>query len=160
MFFKRRKIKREKIEETKKKMLELFKNNIDNSDNYNLVYGYHKEFFNEIGDFIYTSLVIGYDLKNLELIIISTDKDFSRVQNIIRLTKKDFTKAIFSKNLEEYIIYFNKKKQDKISFSLITKNYIDIDILAFIEQESEVEDFKDFYQDFKRIPRFKRRKEK
>ena len=160
MLFKRKKIRQEKIKETKQKMLELFKSNVDESDNYNLVYGYHREFVNEIEDFVYTSLVIGYDTTNLELVILSTDKNFSSANNIIKLTRKDFTKAIFSKNLEQYTIYLTSKKQDNITFSLITENYIDVDILAFIEQENEVEDFKDFYQDFKRKPRDKNKKKK
>jgi len=148
----------EKIKATKEKIKELFGSIIDNSDNYNLVYGYHREFSDNLEDYLYTSLIIGYDIDALELIIIETDKDFLEVSNIIKLKKSDFTKAIFNNNLDEYIIYLNKKKRDKICFSLISENYIDTDILAFIEQENEIEDFKDFYQEFKRKPRVKLKK--
>ena len=160
MFFKRKKIKQQKIKENKQKMRELFASNIEKSDNYNLVYGYNREFSKDVADYIYTSLIIGYDNDNWHLIILETDKDFLNVKNIIKLKKSDFSKATYNKNLEEYVIYLNRKKQDNIKFSLINENYIDIDILAFIEQEIEVEDFKDFYQEFKRKPRIKSKKNK
>lgn len=157
MLFKRKKIKLEKVEITKNKMRELFKNNVDNYEEYNLVYAYDRDFNTEINDYIYRSLILGYNEDSMNLIIIETDKDIDSVYNIIKLSKKDFTKAIYNKNLDEYIIYLNNKKNDKIEFSLINENYIDVDILAFIEQEREVEDFKDFFSEFKRKPRLRKK---
>ena len=159
MFFKRKKIKLEKIEITKNKMRELFKNNVDNYEEYNLVYAYDRDFNTDINDYIYRSLILGYNEEAMNLIIIETDKDIESVYNKIKLSKKDFTKAIYNKNLDEYVIYLNNKKTNKIEFSLINENYIDIDILAFIEQASEIEDFKDFFMEFKRKSRL-RKKEK
>ena len=159
MFFKRKKIKLEKIEITKNKMRELFKNNVDNHEEYNLVYAYDRDFNTDINDYIYRSLILGYNEEAMNLIIIETDKDIESVYNKIKLSKKDFTKAIYNKNLDEYVIYLNNKKTNKIEFSLINENYIDIDILAFIEQASEIEDFKDFFMEFKRKSRL-RKKEK
>ena len=157
MFFKRRKMKQERIKESKNKMLKLFKENVEEADNYKLVYGYSRIFSFELKDYIYKCLIIGYDINNLKLIIIETDKDFKKVNQITSLSKKDFTKAIYSSNLDEYIIYLNKKK-DNLKFSLIKENHIDIDILAYIEQDYEIEDFKDFYQEFKRKPKVRKKK--
>ena len=158
MLLKRKKIREEKVNKTKENMLEFFKNNMENYDKYNLVYGYNRDFSNEIMDYIYTSLVIGYDIENLELIIIETDKDFNEVFNITKLKRNNFTKAIYSPNLEEYRIYLSKKKKNCLKFNLVKENYIDIDILAFIEQEFEIEDFNDFYLEFKRKPHIKKKK--
>ncbi|MBQ8892392.1 MAG: hypothetical protein IJ068_05995 [Bacilli bacterium] len=158
MLFKRKKIRLEKIKHTKENIKKIFKENIEDYENYNLVYAYNREFDLEVNDYIYTSLILGYDTDNMRLIILEVDKEFQNVFNIIKLCKKDFTKAIYSKQMDEYIIYLNNKKSDKINFSLITENYIDTDILAFIEQSTEVDDFKDFYLDFKRKSRLKKNK--
>ena len=158
MLFKRKKIKYEKVLETKQKMKELFSKTINDEKEYNLVYAYNRDFNLEINDYTYTSLILGFNEEDNKLIIIETDKDFTDTYNVLKITKKDFTKVIYNKNLDEYIMYLNKKKTNKIRFSLIEKNYLDIDILAFIEQSSEIEDFKDFYSEFKRKPR--RQKEK
>ena len=160
MLFKRKKIRQQKVLETKEKMRELFLKNINDDYEYNLVYAYNRDFNLEIGDYTYTSLIIGYTEEQEKLIIIETDKDFKEAYNVLKITKKDFTKAIYNNNLDEYTLYLNKKKTNKIKFSLINENYIDIDILAFIEQEAEIEDFKDFYREFKRKPRILKRGKK
>ena len=160
MFFKRKKMKIEKILETKRKMQELFSKTINDDKEYNLVYAYYRDFDLQINDYTYTSLILGYNEDENKLIIIETDKDFKNTYNTIKITKKDFTKAIHNKNLDEYIIYLNKKKTNKIKFSLIEKNYLDIDILAFIEQLDEVENFKDFFSEFKRKPRLIKKEDK
>ena len=156
MLFKRKKLKLEKINKTKENMQKIFSKNIKDFENYNLVYAYNREFDLELNDYTYTSLILGYDIDNMVLVILEVDKDLKEVFNIIKLTKKDFTKAVYSKQMDEYVIYLSNKKSDKINFSLITENYIDIDILAYIEQSSEVEDFKDFYLDFKRKKRYEK----
>ena len=158
--FKRKKIKMEKVLETKRKMKELFLSKITDDKEYELVYGYNRDFNLEINDYAYTSLILGFNQEENKLIIIETDKDFSNAYNVIKINKKDFTKAIYNKNLDEYIMYLNKKKTNKIKFSLIEKNYLDVDILAFIEQVSEIEDFKDFFSEFKRKPRIHRKESK
>ncbi len=160
MFFKRKKIKMEKVLETKEKMKKIFSKNIDDSENYNLLYAYNRDFNLEINDYVYTSLIIGYNQELEKLIIIETDKDLKESYNILKLTKKSFTKATYNKNLEECTIYLNNKKIDKIRFSLLEENYLDTDILAFIKQDDEVEDFKDFYMDFKRKPRLRQKEKK
>lgn len=159
MFFKRKKIKKEKVLETKQKMKDLFSKNI-NEEEYNLVYAYNRDFNLEINDYTYTSLILGYNEDQDKLIIIETDKEFNNSYNLLKLTKKSFTKATYNKNLDEYTFYLNNKKINKIKFSLIEENYIDTDILAFIEQESEVEDFKDFFMEFKRKPRLRQKEKK
>ena len=153
MLFKRKKLKLEKINNTKESIKKIFEDNIEDSFNYNLIYAYNRDFDLKISDYIYTSIILGYDVDNMKLIIMEVDKDFTEVFNIIKLGKKDFTKAVYSKTMDEYIIYLNNKKTDKINFSLINENYLDTDILAYIEQSAEIEDFKDFYTDFKRKPR-------
>ena len=158
MFFKRKKMRLERIKKTKKSIQKIFSENIEDYENYSLIYGYNRDFDTTINDYIYTSLIIGYDNSKMKLIIMEVDKEFKEVYNIIKLTKKDFFKAVYNKSMDEYIIYLNSKKTDKINFSLIIENYIDVDILAYIEQSIEIEDFKDFYDEFKRKPRKKKEK--
>ena len=150
MFSKRKKNKIERINKTKEKMQDLFKKVIKQYKDYNLVYAYNRDFNLEINDYVYTSIVIGYNVDNMKLVIIETNKEFDEVYSILKLTRDDFTKASYNINLDEYVIYFGSKKNDKVRFSLISENYIDVDILAYIEQMTEIEDFKDFFQEFKR----------
>ena len=160
MFFKRKKLKKQKVLETKKQMKDLFYKKISDEIEYNLVYAYNRDFNVDLNDYTYTSLILGYNEDLEKLIIIETDKDFSNSYNILKLTKKNFTKAIYNKNLDEYTIYLNNKKTNKIRFSLIEENYLDKDILAFIKQVSEVEDFKDFFNEFKRKPHLRQKEKK
>ena len=160
MFFKRKKIKIEKVLETKRKIKELFYKNIETEEEYKLLYAYNRDFNLEIGDYTYTSLILGYNEELEKLIIIETDKDLKEIYNTLKLTKKSFTKATYNKNLDECTIYLINKKNNKIRFSLLEENYLDTDILAFIEQESEVDSFKDFYMEFKRKPRLRQKEKK
>ena len=160
MFFKRKKLKKQKVLETKKQMKDLFYKKISDEIEYNLVYAYNRDFNVDLNDYTYTSLILGYNEDLEKLIIIETDKDFNNSYNILKLTKKNFTKAIYNKNLDEYTIYLNNKKTNKIRFSLIEENYLDTDILAFIKQVSEVEDFKDFFNEFKRKPHLRQKEKK
>ena len=148
MLFNKKKLREEKIKFTKEKMQKLFKDTIHDND-YSLVYGYNRDFDNKLGDYTYTSLIIAYNEKDMNLIIIETNKEIDEAYNVIKLTRDDLKKASVN-SLDEYIIYLNNKQKSKLKFSLLDKNYIDIDILAYIEQSEEIEYFRDFFIDFKR----------
>ena len=151
MLFKKRKKREEKVLETKKKMQELFSQEIEDSDSYNLIYAYNQVFNPKINDYTYNSMVLGYKDDNV-LVILETDKELKDIYSVRKITKENFKKATHNIRNDTYTIYLDNKKKDKIKFITVEKNYIDVDILAFIEQEIEVEEFKEFFQEFRIKP--------
>lgn len=148
--FNKRKLRKEQDKKTKLKMKELFENNIEDfDDNYRLLYGYSMSLNQKTSTYIYTSLVIAYNEFDMKLIILETDKDFKDVTRIIKLKKNSFKKAEYNKSMVRFKIYLSDKKNEIIEFYLIDKNFED-DILSFINQEDDIEDFEDFFNDFKR----------
>ena len=160
--FKRKKIRQEKVKKTKEKMKELFINSIDDNENYELIYAYNTNLKHgkRIEEYIYNSFIIGYRLDDMSLIIIDTDKYFNESKKITKLKREDFKRATCNKGLNTYTIYFSDKKNDFFEFSPIIKNYEDEDILAFIEQEIEIDDFYEFFIEFKRKPHINLRQKK
>lgn len=154
--FNKRKLRKEQDKKTKLKMKELFENNIEDfDDNYRLLYGYSMSLNQKTSTYIYTSLVIAYNEFDMKLIILETDKDFKDVTRIIKLKKNSFKKAEYNKGIARFKIYLSDKKNEIIEFYLIDKNFED-DILSFINQEDDIEDFEDFFNDFKRKKNIKK----
>ena len=61
---------------------------------------------------------------------------------------------------KNYHIFFCKPTLTDFVMGNVLKNYEDEDLLAFINQEDEVEDFKDFFIEFKRKPYVREKKKK
>lgn len=136
-----------KSQQTKNLMKELFINNIHDNENYNLLYAYNS--YIEKNEYIYISYIIGYRESDMSLIVANTDNKLTKISKVIKYENEKIEKATYSKSKNLYTIY-NPNKKDLISFIPVIKNYEDDDILAFIEQEEEIEDFKDFFSEFKR----------
>ncbi len=151
----KKKEKEKEILKTKDKMLNLFKNTITDYQDYKILYAYNS--YLENGSYKYQSLIIAYRQSDFSLIIIETDKNFKESFNTITLKRGDFSKSSYSKNTNTYRFYVD---DDPIIFSIIDKNYKDTDILALIDQEIEMDDFYEFYIDFKKKPRLRKRKKK
>ena len=149
MLFKKRKLRNNKIEENKFKMRRLFSKEIDDSDTYNLILAYSTFFNPKIKDYTYNNLILGY--KNDDtLVVMETNKELSDVYSIRVIDKNSFKKASYNLSQELFKIYFSNK--ECLKFTLIEKNYIDVDLLPLIEQEIEVDEFKDFFFEFRIKP--------
>ena len=146
--FKKRKLRIIQIEETKRKMKELFDKKVKDNENYNLLYAYTTNL--EQYGYIYQSKIIAYRVEDLSLIILDTDKDFKKVQQLKKYKRGEFRKAGYNKVKDTYYIEKNELKTAREEFILISKNYYDDDILAIINQEDNIDDFMDFFMEFKR----------
>ena len=158
IFFRKRKIREQKIKETKLKMQNLFEKKVKDFENYKLLYGYTTTL--EKNGYTYQSKIIAYREEDMSLIILDTDKDFKKVMHIHKFKKGEFHKASYSKTKDIYSIEKSELKSDKEQFIIIFKNYEDEDLLAFIDQEDEVEEFKDFFIEFKKKPHLLQKKKK
>ena len=158
LFFKKRKIREQKVNETKEKMKTLFEKKVKDYENYNLLYGY-KEILEKNG-YTYQSKIIAYREEDMTIIVLDTDKDFKKVMHLRKYKKGDFKKASYSKTKDTYFIEKTELKSDKEEFILVLKNYEDEDLIAFINQENEIENFKDFFAIFKVKPRVKKEAKK
>ena len=157
MFFNKKKMRKEKVKETKEKMKTLFEKKVKDFENYKLLYGYKETL--ERNGYTYQSKIIAYREDDLTIIILDTDKDFKKVKHLKKYKKGEFKKASYSKGKDLYTIEKTELKSDKEEFTLISKNYEDEDLIAFISQEDEIEDFKEFFQEFKHKPIIKVKKD-
>ena len=148
LFFKKRKIREQKIKETKEKMQKLFSKKVKDFENYHLLYGYTTNL--EKNGYTYQSKIIAYREDDMSIIVLYTDKDFKKVMHLRKFKKGDFKKASYSKVKDTYCIEKSELKSDREEFVIVLKNYDDEDLLAFINQEDEIDDFKDFFIDFKK----------
>ena len=148
ILFKKRKLRVKKLEETKQKMKELFEKKVKDFENYNLLYGYTATL--ESYGYIYQSKIIAYREKDMTLIVLDTDKDFKKVYNLKKFKRGEFKRASYNKVKDTYYIEKNELKSSREKFIIIDKNYEDDDILAFINQEDDIDDFIDFFLEFKR----------
>ena len=155
-FFNKRKLRMKKVEENKQKMYDLFVKKIKDSENYNLLYGYTTT-LNQYG-YSYQSKIIAYREKDMSLIVLDTDKDFKKAQNFKKYKQGQFKKAYYNKSTDTYYIEKTDLKSDREKFIIIDKNYDDEDIVAIINQEDELEDFIDFFLEFKRKVKTKKNK--
>lgn len=151
IFFKKRKERKEKSLKTKELMKKLFTDNVSDNDGYKLIYAYYSYLTkkNNIEDYYYDSMVVGYRESDMSIIVLNTNKEFTTVFKNTKYIKDKIEKASYSPSKDLYTIYKTNKKS-LISFTPIAKNFDDGDILAVIEQEDELEDFKDFFGDFKK----------
>ena len=156
IFFRKKKIREQKVKETKLKIHELFEKKVKDFENYNLLYGYTTTL--EKNGYSYQSKIIAYREEDMSLIILDTDKDFKKVMHIHKYKKGEFKKASYSKSKDLYSIEKSELKSDKEQFILVLNNYEDEDLLAIIEQEDEIEDFKEFFIEFKRKPYLRKKK--
>ena len=155
MFFsKKRKLIDKQIEETKNKMQDLFIKKVKDNDNYHLLYAYTTTL--EKYGYVYYSKIIAYREDDMSLLVLDTDKDFKKVQQVKKYKRGEFRKAGYNKSKEKYFIEKSYLKSKREEFIIIEKNYDDDDILAIINQEDELDDFLDFFLEFKR--RVKNRK--
>lgn len=154
ILFKKRKLRLKKVEETKEKMHELFNKKIKDNENYNLLYGYATT-LQDFG-YVYQSKIIAYREEDMTLLILDVDKDFKKVQNLKKYKQGEFKKGYYNKSKDTYYIEKTDLKSDREKFILIDKNYGDEDILAIINQEDDIEDFIDFFLEFKRKIRSKK----
>ena len=146
--FKKRKLRIQRNEETKQKMKELFEKKVMDYENYNLLYGYTAT-LGRYG-YIYQGKIIAYREDDMTLIILYVDKDFKKVQSLKKYKRGEFKKANYNKVKDTYYIEKDELKSNREKFIIIDKNYEDDDILAFINQEDDIEDFIDFFLEFKR----------
>lgn len=154
VFFKKRKLRLKKIEETKQKMQALFVKKIKDNENYNLLYAYTTS-LDSVG-YTYQNKIIAYRVTDMTLIVIDTDKDFKKAQNLKKFKQGEFKKASYNNSRDTYYIEKNDLKSDRENFIIIDKNYGDEDILAIINQEDDINDFMDFFLEFKRKTRRKK----
>ena len=147
-FLKKRRIREQKINETKEKMRELFSKKVKDSDNYNLLYAYTTSL--EKNGYVYQSKIIGYYNDSMTMIILYTDKDFKKVKHLCKFKTGEFKKASYSKAKDIYSIEKSDLKSDREEFTIVLKNYDDEDLLAYINQEDQIEDFNEFFTNFKK----------
>ena len=148
LFFKKRKIRKLKIKETKEKMQELFLKKVKDNENYKLIYGYTTNLENN--GYTYQNKIIAYRNEDMSLIVLYTDKEFKQAKRLFKFKRGNFKSASYSKVKDQYSIKKSELKSDKEEFTIILKNYEDEDIFAIINQEEEIEDFKEFFSEFKR----------
>jgi len=156
ILFKNRKLKAKKSKEVKEAMEKLFQKVVKDYHDYNLIYAYDTSI--GINGYVYQNKIVGYRIQDMSIIIIDCDHAFQKAFKTVRIFKNKIAKATYNKNLDFCTIYKSFKKEDIFRFYLVTKNYKDEDILAFIEQEIEVEEFRDFYFEFKRKLHFSQKK--
>lgn len=147
-FLKRKKIRKQKVNETKEKMRELFLKKVKDFEGYKLLYGYSTTL--EKNGYSYQNKVIAYRKEDMTLIVLYTDKDFKKSKHLFKFKKGEFKSASYSKVKDLYSIRKSELKSDKEEFTIILENYEDEDLLAFIDQKDEIEDFEDFFMDFKK----------
>ena len=151
--FKKRREREEKSNKTKELIKDLFVNNVLDNQDYKLIYAY-KSFLDSKNNqgYLYDSFIIGYREKDMSLIVLNVNKEINKVLKNTKYVKGKIEKASYSKTQDLYTIYKTNKKSF-ISFTPIIKNYNDEDILAIINQEEEIVDFKEFFYEFKKKPR-------
>ena len=148
ILFKNKKLNDKKIKETKESMQKLFQKVVKDCRDYKLIYAYDTSI--GVNGYIYQNKIIGYRPQDMSIIMIDCDPTFQKSFKATKFFKTKITKATYNNSLDFCTIYKSFKKEDIFRFYLVTKNYKDEDILPFIEQESEIEEFKDFYFEFKR----------
>lgn len=153
-FFKKKKLRLIKVSETKKNMLDLFNKKVKDNENYSLLYGYTPIL--DKNGYVYQNKIIAYREEDMTLLVLETDKDFKKVQNLKKYKQGEFKKANYNKSKDTYYIEKNDLKSDREKFIIIDKNYGDEDILAIINQEDDIDDFMDFFLEFKRKTRSKK----
>lgn len=153
-FFKKRIKRIEIIEENKQKMHDIFEKKVKDYENYKLLYGYTATL--EKYGYVYQSKIIAYRDQDMTLIVLNVDKDFKKVQSLKKYKRGEFKKASYNKVKDTYYIEKTDLKSDREKFIIINKNYEDEDIIAIINQEDELDDFIDFFLEFKRKIRKKR----
>ena len=147
-FFKKKKIRNQKINETKEKMKELFLKKVKDYDGYQLLYGYSAIL--EKNGYSYQNKIIAYRLSDMSLIVLYTDKDFTKAKHLYKFKKGVFKSASYSKVKDVYSIRKSELKSDKEEFTIVLENYEDEDVLAFINQEDSIDEFNDFFMEFKK----------
>ena len=155
-FLKKKKIRNQKINETKEKMKELFLKKVKDSENYKLLYGYSTIL--EKNGYSYQNKIIAYRDSDMSLIVLYTDNDFKKAKHLFKFKKGEFISASYSKVKDIYSIRKSELKSDKEEFTIVLKNYDDEDLLAYINQEDCIDDFNDFFMDFKRKTLNKKKK--
>lgn len=158
IFFKKRKFRKQKKQETNDKMKDLFEKKVKDNEDYKLLYAYTEIL--EPDGYDYQSKIVGYRESDMSIIIIDTDKDFKKSSHIHKFIKGEFEKASYSKGDDLYMIQKTNSKSDKITFTIVLKNYEDEDLLAITEQEIEKEEFYDFFMEFKKKPHLRKNTKK
>lgn len=153
-FFKKNKLRKKQVEETKQKMRELFEKKIKDCENYNLLYAYTATL--DKYEYKYQGKIIAYREDDMTLIVLDTDREFKKAQNFKKYKQGEFKKASYNKKNDTYYIEKNDLKNNCENFIIIDKNYNDENILAIINQEDEIDDFIDFFLEFKRKIRKKK----
>ena len=147
-FLKKKKIRNQKINETKEKMKELFLKKVKDYEDYQLLYGYSTIL--EKNGYSYQNKIIAYRVSDMSLIVLYTDKDFTKAKHLFKFKKGGFKSASYSKVKDIYSIRRSELKSDKEEFTIVLKNYEDEDVLAYINQEDCIDDFNDFFMEFKK----------
>lgn len=147
-FLKKKKIRNQKINETKEKMKELFLKKVKDYEDYQLLYGYSTIL--EKNGYSYQNKIIAYRVSDMSLIVLYTDKDFTKAKHLFKFKKSSFKSASYSKVKDIYSIRRSELKSDKEEFTIVLKNYEDEDVLAYINQEDCIDDFNDFFMEFKK----------
>ncbi len=147
-FLKKKKIRNQKINETKEKMKELFLKKVKDYEDYQLLYGYSAIL--EKNGYSYQNKIIAYRLSDMSLIVLYTDKEFTKAKRLFKFKKAGFKNASYSRVKDIYSIRKSELKSDKEEFTIVLKNYEDEDVLAIINQEDCIDDFNDFFMEFKK----------
>ena len=151
----RKRFDKEKNIETKNKMQKLFSKEIKKASDYKLLYGYNVSEYHTTKKhekvLKYQNYVLGYRESDMSIIILETTKEFDGCIKKYAFNRQDLLKTIYKSGPDYY--FFELPKED-IYFYLIPENK-DEDIFAYINQEDEIYDFKEFFDDFRRKPRKK-----
>lgn len=136
------------------KMHELFKREVENAEEYTLVYGLIEDV--KVSNYIifkkrtytYTNLVIGYKNGNdQEIVFIKTTPEFDTVTEKLAYRRADIKKAYKIPMVNTLCVY--KDKKDYIQFE-VKPNYKKTDYNPEVSQSEECNAFKSFFETFKK----------
>jgi hypothetical protein len=153
---------KDRSEENKNRMREIFDSKVDNGSNYNIVYAYSEDINGtnfvvlRTVSYKYRSFILGYNENDLSLVFLEVSPDLSQVGEALAYKPQDVKKTNYAKMAGSYYLQYGSSfKKEFFNFyvpetidEIVNHDWYDEDTFTYVDQREEHIGWVEFWNKF------------